>query len=205
MTEVRLQTVSLYTRLELLVEATKAMQEQCRVLEGMQRAMGGGESRDTLEPCCVQLLSTVCHPTALYCSRLLQVGGQSDTQTAVLSLGMRLEITAIVESWTHTHTPHTHTLLTQGVDSGVEETIRESCQHLHESLDTVTCLAGQISLGRKLVERRVCAQLRPTEEGGGEEWGTLDNSDDFLSEQVKREGGREGQEGCDETTPLDFI
>ena len=106
---------------------------------------------------------------------------------------------------THTLTPHTHTLLTQGVDSGVEETIRESCQHLHESLDNVTCLAGQISLGRKLVERRVCAQLRPTEEGSGEEWGTLDNSDDFLSEQVKREGGREGQEGCDETTPLDFI
>lgn len=91
MTEVRLQTVSLYTRLELLVEAAKTMQEQCRVLEGMQRATGGGGSRDTLEPCCVQLLSTVCHQTALYCSRLLQVGGQSDTQTAFLSLGMRLD------------------------------------------------------------------------------------------------------------------
>ena len=91
MTEVRLHTVSLYTHLELLVEAAKAMQEQCRVLEGMQGAMGGGRSRDTLEQYCVQLLSTVCHQTALYCSRLLQVGGQSNTQAAVLNLGMRLE------------------------------------------------------------------------------------------------------------------
>ena len=91
----------------------------------------------------------------------------------------------------HTHT-HTHTLLTQGVDSGIEETIRESCQHLHESLDTVTCLTGQIALGRKLVGRRVCACLHPTEEGGGEEWRTLDNLDDFLSVQVRKERGREG-------------
>ena len=95
---------------------------------------------------------------------------------------------------THTHTltlTLSHTLLTQGVDSGVEETIRESCQHLHESLDTVTCLTGQISLGRKLVGRRVCAHLHPTEEGGGEEWRTLDNLDDFLSVQVRKESSRE--------------
>ena len=195
MTEVRLHTVSLYTRLELLVEAAKAMQEQCQVLEGMQGATGGGRSRDTLEQYCVQLLSTVCHQTALYCSRLLQVGWTVQYQDCCLESGNETGVKPYkltVEPWTRAHT-HTHTLtLTQGVDSGVEETIRESCQHLHESLDTVTCLTGQISLGRKLVGRRVCACLHPTEEGGGEEWRTLDNPDDFLSVQVRKEGGREG-------------
>ncbi len=69
----------------------------------------------------------------------------------------------------------------QGVDNEVEETIHESLQSLHESLEAVTCLAGQLSLARRMQDRVIWEQTRPQREGVG-----LDDSinEDFLSVQV---------------------
>lgn len=73
-TEVRLHTVSLYSSLELLIEAAKALQEQCKMFESFtngQRFPGTG--RSMVEQSCGQLIGTIHLQTALYCSKLLQV------------------------------------------------------------------------------------------------------------------------------------
>ncbi len=65
----------------------------------------------------------------------------------------------------------------------MEETIRDSLHSLHESLDTLTCLSGQLSLARRTQDRVIWDQM-PSQR---EEFGAgLDDTinEDFLSVQV---------------------
>ena len=69
----------------------------------------------------------------------------------------------------------------QGVDHGVEDTIRESRSHLMESLEGVVSLVGQLSLARRhhigFVTRALATPTR------GEVFPEI--TDDFLSIEVR--------------------
>lgn len=64
----------------------------------------------------------------------------------------------------------------QGLESEVEDSIRESCQLLQESLDSVVRLAGQLYLVWKVQDKSISFK---TSSGF-----TLNTSDDFLSLSV---------------------
>ena len=69
----------------------------------------------------------------------------------------------------------------QGVDSGVEDTIKESRSHLAESVEGVACLVGRLCLARRHLDGFTTRVLPPSMRG--EVFPEI--TDDFLTMEVQ--------------------
>ena len=75
-TEARALSLQLYVTLEQLVELAKSLLGQCHVIghvTGSGQGLEVGSRWDLVEDTCQQLMDTLSHQTALYCSKILAV------------------------------------------------------------------------------------------------------------------------------------
>ena len=96
--------------------------------------------RGPLEQCCHNLVDTISHQTALYCSKLLQARTHTRTHT---------------HTHTHVYTQYSNSVLTQGIEENTENCIQTSSANILESLNALATLIGQLSMGVCLLEHSI--------------------------------------------------
>lgn len=208
--------LSLYTSLELLLATGGCLQRDLLHWEGRLACVSGasalGREEGVLKERLENFVETICQQTALYCSKLLQVGIEflpslsplshsythsplhihihpSHTHTHIHIYPSTLSHTYIhtLPSHTYTHFPllqHTHTLLSpsQGVDKEVEDTINESYSSLQESLDSLTQQTGGLCLSKRVMEKLQSTTVCTVVAAA--DWQEGGGEDEFLSFQV---------------------
>ena len=190
-TEVRTHTLLLYVSLEQLMCHAHSLLASCHMMSHMTESGRGLDRQSLMEDTCQQLLTSLSHQTALYCSRLFNVSSLPPSLPPSLSLPLPLSPLPPSLPLLPLSNPSL-LLFPQDIDrgrlpEGEEDTatdpIQESCYNVRESLDHVVSLLGRLALGWRVLE----TGLVGTEGDSLPQtncWLVRDSLKSFLSRQV---------------------